>query len=75
MTILWKHRRDYVCWLRENRHLLSKKGEKKAADHSHRGLLCVPYTNAKKKPRVSGTQGSGMRSEGYRPGVRTSRVL
>lgn len=74
MTILRKHRRE--CVGEEKVGILwAKRGRKEGSDHSHRGLHCSAYTNAEKKPTVTGTQGSRVRNEGYRAGVRSSRFL
>ena len=49
MTPLWKHRRE--CTGEEKVGILWARAEKK------RGLHYVAYTDAKKKPRVTGAQG------------------
>lgn len=64
---LWKHRRE--CAGEEQVGILWARAEKK------RSLHYVAYTDAKKKPRVTGAQGSWVRDGGCRAGIRSSCVL
>lgn len=67
MTTLWKHRRE--CAGEEKVGILWARAEKK------RVLRYVAYTDAKKKPRVTGAQGSWVRDGGCRAGIRSSVFL
>ena len=64
---LWKHRRE--CAGEEKVGILWARAKKK------RVLCYVAYTDAKKKPRVTGAQGSWVRDGGCRADIRSSVFL